>query len=124
MSVKTLSGARPGNGAQFSRPVIDLARLAEFAEIHASAADAAALLGVADADLQALLDDPASPHADIWRRGRAEARLAVRRAQFAHLEKTASIAVHLGRELLGQDGASTGGPVTFVVDTGIRRDNT
>lgn len=115
-----VAGKRPLSSAR-PRQAVDLDQLADYARLYATVADAAALLGVADADLQALLDDPDSRHRDIWRRGRAEARLSVRRAQFTHLEKTASIAVHLGRELLGQDGAGGGAPVTFVVDTGIRR---
>ena len=39
------------------------------------------------------------------------------------MAKNATLAVHLGKELLGQDGTAAGGPVTFVVDTGIQRDD-
>lgn len=102
---------------------VDLDDLAKYAALFTSVEDAAAMLSVGAAALQLLLDDPDSPHAKIWRQGRAEARLGVRRAQFALMEKNATLAVHLGKELLGQDGTPGAGPVTFVVDTGIQRDD-
>ena len=101
---------------------IDLTELAAYAELFTSVGDAAAMLSVGAAALQRLLDDPDTPHAAIWRQGRARARLTVRRAQFALMEKNATLAIHLGKELLGQDGTAAG-PVTFVVDTGIQRDD-
>ena len=91
-------GKRGDNG-------IDLDELAGYAEMFTSVEDAAALLSIGAAALQALLDDP------------------VRRAQFELMAKNATLAVHLGKELLGQDGTAAGGPVTFVVDTGIQRDD-
>tara|TARA_R110002072_G_scaffold24763_12_gene83757 strand:+ start:2072 stop:2479 length:408 start_codon:yes stop_codon:yes gene_type:complete len=109
-------GKRGDNG-------IDLDELAGYAEMFTSVEDAAALLSIGAAALQALLDDPEMPHAAIWRQGRARARLNVRRAQFELMAKNATLAVHLGKELLGQDGTAAGGPVTFVVDTGIQRDD-
>lgn len=102
---------------------IDLTELAAYAELFTSVEDAAAMLSVGAAALQHLLDDPDTPHAKIWRQGQARARLNVRRAQFALMEKNATLAIHLGKELLGQDGAAAGGPVTFIVDTGIQRND-
>ena len=102
---------------------IDLEQLKEFAGLYATVDDAAALLGVDAAALSALLDDSETPQARIWRQGRAEARLNLRRAQFAQIEKNATLAIYLGKEILGQDGNGPAGPVTFVVDTGIRRDD-
>ncbi len=102
---------------------IDLTDLAEYAELFASVEDAAALLSIGAAALQRLVDDPDTPHAAIWRQGRARARLNVRRAQFGLMEKNATLAIHLGKELLGQDGLAAAGPVTFVVDTGIHRND-
>ena len=102
---------------------IDLTELAAYAELMTGVDDAAAMLSVGPALLQRLLDDPDSPHAAIWRQGRARARLSVRRAQFALMEKNATLAIHLGKELLGQDGTAAAAPVTFVVDTGIQRDD-
>lgn len=100
---------------------VDPDRLAEYAELHASVADAAALLGVCEAALQRLLDDPEGACARIWRQGRARARIGVRRAQFAQMDKNATLAIHLGKELLGQDETAAGGPHTYVVNTGIHR---
>jgi len=105
-----------------TRAGVDLVRLEEYAELYAAPEDAAALLGIEADALKALLDDPATPHARIWKQARARARLAVRRAQFAQVEKNATLAVYLGKEMLGQDGGGPPAPVTFIVDTGIRRD--
>lgn len=102
---------------------IDLTELATYAELFTSVEDAAAMLAVGFDALQHLLDDPDTPHAKVWRQGRARARLIVRRAQFSLMEKNATLAIHLGKELLGQDGTAATGPVTFVVDTGIQRDD-
>lgn len=102
---------------------VDLEELATYAELFTSVEDAAAMLSVGGAALQHLLDEPDTPHAEIWRKGRARARLNVRRAQFALMEKNATLAIHLGKELLGQDGTAATGPVTFVVDTGIQRND-
>lgn len=104
------------------RTGIDLERLEQYAELYASVEDAAALLAVDTGTLQRLLDDPETPPARCWRQGRARARVNVRRAQFAQLEKNATLAIHLGKELLGQDGNGSAQPVTFIVDTGIRHD--
>lgn len=103
---------------------IDLAMLEECAALYATVEDTAALMDVGAAALQQLLDDPDTPPARIWRRARAQARMDLRRAQFAQMEKNATLAIYLGKELLGQDGNGPAGPVTFVVDTGIRRDGT
>ena len=102
---------------------IDLAELAEYAELFASIEDAAAMLSMGAAALQRLVDDPDTPQAAVWRQGRARARLNVRRAQFALMEKNATLAIHLGKEILGQDGPAVAGPVTFNVDTGIHRND-
>lgn len=101
---------------------VDLAKLGEYAGLHAPVEDAAALLDIEAAELQVLVDDTESDVGRTWRRGRAEARLNLRRAQFALMEKNATIAVYLGKELLGQDGGGAAGPVTLVVDTGICRE--
>lgn len=108
---------RAGNG-------IDLDRLTEYAELYASVDDAAALLEIDATVLQDLIDDAGTAVARVWRTGRAQARLNLRRAQFAQIGKNATLAIYLGKEILGQDGAAPAGPVTFVVDTGIRRDGT
>jgi len=112
------SAGRTGRNAS-----VDLVRLAEYAGLHAPVEDAAALLGMPPETLQALVDDVDSEPGRTWRRGRAEARLNLRRAQFKLMDKNATIAVYLGKELLGQDGGAGAGPVTFVVDTGIRRED-
>lgn len=98
---------------------IDLAELAGIAALYVPVDDAAELLGVDAVVLQAMLDDPATPHACTWRKGRAGARRAVRKAQFDLMGKNASLAIHMGRELLGQDGGGPAGPMTFLVDDGI-----
>lgn len=103
---------------------IDLALLEDCASVYGTVEDAAALLDIGADALQQVLDDPDTPPARIWRRARAQARLNLRRAQFAQMEKNATLAIYLGKELLGQDGNGSAGPVTFVVDTGIRRDGT
>lgn len=105
-------------------PGIDLVRLEELAELYTSKADAAALLGADPELFDQLLADRESGEAEAWRRGRARARLKIRQSQFSQMEKNASLAIHLGKEILGQNGGDTAGPVTFVVDTGIRRDRT
>jgi hypothetical protein len=102
------------------RDGIDLTALAEIAALYVPVDDAAELLEVDAAVLQAMLDDPASPHACTWRKGRAGARRAVRKAQFDLMGKNASLAIHMGRELLGQDGGGPVGPTTFLVDPGVR----
>ena len=99
---------------------IDLTALAGIAALYVPVDDAAELLGVDAAVLQAMLDDPTSPHACTWRKGRAGARRAVRKAQFDLMGKNASLAIHMGRELLGQDGGGPVGPTTFLVDPGVR----
>lgn len=127
MRVKGAAAKKPRNPAPAANRTgtgIDLARLEEFAGVYAAAEDAAALLDIGAEVLQQLLDDPDTPHARCWRRGRAQARVNLRRAQFAQMEKNATLAIYLGKEILGQDGAGPAGPVTFVVDTGIRRDGT
>ncbi len=107
----------------YAASAIDLGALAEYSELFTTIEDAAAMLSVGAATLQRLVDDPDTPHAAIWRQGRARARLNVRRAQFTLMEKNATLAIHLGKELLGQDGTAATGPVTFNVDTGIQRDD-
>ena len=112
---KAVLNLRTGSG-------IDLDLLEDCAGLYASVEDAAAMLDIGAAALQQALDDPDSPPARVWRRARARIRLDVRRAQFAQMNKNATLAIYLGKELLGQDGTGTAGPVTFIVDTGIRRD--
>ena len=102
-------------------PKIDYEELERLAKVHASPADVAAVLEMDEAALTEEIDDPAGKAGRIWRKGRAEARVEVRKAQFAHLHKNATIAVHLGRELLGQDGAGPNATVCYLVDTGIAR---
>lgn len=103
---------------------IDLALLEDCAALYATVEDTAALLDIGTAALQQLIDDPDTAPGRTWRRARAQARMALRRAQFAQMEKNATLAIYLGKELLGQDGNGPAGPVTFIVDTGIRRDGT
>lgn len=103
---------------------IDLERLTEYAELYASVEDAAALLDINAPALRDLIDKPGTAAARIWRQGRAQARLNLRRAQFAQIGKNATLAIYLGKEILGQDGAAPAGPVTYVIETGIRRDGT
>jgi hypothetical protein len=101
---------------------IDLEQLKEYAALYSTVEDAAALLDIDATALAALLEDAGTPQARIWRQGRAGARLNLRRAQFVQMEKNATLAIYLGKEILGQDGNGPAGPVTFVVDTGIQRD--
>ena len=109
--------------ATSNEPEIDLQELEEYAKLYVSADDAAALLGIDEALFSSRIEDQESAEAAVWRRGRAQAKLQVRQAQFAQIEKNATLAVHLGRELLGQGGADRTGPVTFLVDTGISRES-
>lgn len=94
---------------------IDLKRLGELAEWYVGVDDAAALLEIGEPELRALIEDAGTRAAAVWRRGRAQARLSVRRAQFELMAKNATLAIHLGKELLGQEGAGVFGEVTYTV---------
>lgn len=108
------------NGIAFDPPPpsagVDLERLAEYARLHTDVADAAALLDLDETALQEMIDDPKDPCARVWRRGRAEGRLQVREVQFRKLEDSVTVALQLGRELLGQDGSA---PRIVVVEHGM-----
>lgn len=95
--------------------------LTHLAEFYADIEEAAALLGIEPNFLRDEIEDSKSSLGAAWRRGRASARLSIRKAQFELMKTNASLAIHLGREYLGQGGGEPDGPITYIVDTGICR---
>ena len=94
----------------------DAEALRELAEIGCTVEEAAAWLDLPEAGLAAALAAP--PLSETWARGR----VILRRAQFAHAVKSASMAVLLGKLRLGQTDAAAAGGLTIIVDSGIDRD--
>ncbi len=104
-------------------PAIAAETLEELAEIGCTREEAAAIFEVSPAALEAALRDPALEAA--WTRGQMRGRVHIRRSQYALVERSASMASHLGRVVLGQ-GASAARPaarrrLADIVDTGIER---
>ncbi len=98
----------------------DAEALRELAEIGCTVEEAAAWLDLPEAGLAAALAAP--PLSETWARGAARGRVILRRAQFAHAVKSASMAVLLGKLRLGQTDAAAAGGLTIIVDSGIDRD--
>lgn len=60
----------------------------------------------------------------LWTRAAARGRAFIRVNQFRLAETSPSMALHLGKILLGQKGPDdVEGGITLIVDTGIRRDD-
>ena len=113
---KSLDGGAEGT------PNIDHAELEDMAACGCTVAEAAAWYGCKTSVMRARLKDPVLK--EIWERGRGRGRVKLRQAQFKLAEKNISMAMLLGRQLLGQtetdhDRAPT---LRLIVDTGIRRD--
>ena len=101
-------------------PMYDPEALRALAEIGCTVEEAAAWLDLPEAALAAALDAP--PLSETWARGAARGRVILRKAQFAHAAKSASMSVLLGKLRLGQTDAAASGGLTIIVDSGIDRD--
>lgn len=84
------------------RLAIDFDKLEELAALNCTLAEAAADLGVSASTLSRRLKEPA--YADAWNRGAGKGRVKLRRVQLKLAERSPTMAMHLGRELLGQNG--------------------
>lgn len=83
------------------RKTIDLEQLQKLAELACTTSEAAAFLGVSRSTLsERFVRDPAAVEA--WEKGKAQAKISLRRIQFRLAEKSAAMAIFLGKQLLGQ----------------------
>ena len=115
----TARGRAPDDAAPVE---IDDGGLEELASLGCTHAEAAAWFGVTEAAFRKRLHEPRL--GAVWRRGKGIGRVRLRRAQFSLAEKNTTMAVALGRRMLGQRDVAdpdAGGGVTIIVDTGIRR---
>lgn len=100
---------------------IDPDELAELAECGCTVGEVAAWYGLTVAEARARLKQPTLR--DVWSRGKRRGRAKLRKAQFKLADKSVTMAIHLGRHLLGQkDPADEWEGVTLILDTGIYRE--
>ena len=101
---------------------IDPEELEELASLGCTMHEAACWFDYGEDAFRLRLRDPRLRHA--WRRGKGRGRVRLRRAQFNLAEKNTTMAVLLGKRLLGQrdpGDLEQGVGITVVVDTGIDR---
>ena len=84
------------------RLVIDLEEVEELAALNCTLAEAAAWFGVSVSTLSRRLKEPA--YRKAWDRGTGKGRVNLRRAQLNLAERSATMAIFLGRQILGQTG--------------------
>lgn len=89
---------KPRRGGR--RIEIDEAELEELACLQCTIAEAAAWFGVSQRTLARRLKEPA--YREAWERGAGKGRLGLRRAQLNLAEKNATMAIFLGKQILGQ----------------------
>lgn len=117
---KTKSAALP-DAAESVRKDVTADNVERLAASGCTPSEAAAWFGLSPAAFRMRLAEPALR--GVWLRGKRCGRARIRMAQLDHAEKNMTMALHLGRHLLGQADAeeAAGGRVTLIVDTGIRR---
>jgi predicted DNA-binding protein (UPF0251 family) len=89
---------KPRRGGR--RIEIDAAELEELACLQCTIAEAAAWFSVSQSTLARRLKEPL--YAAAWSRGAGKGRLGLRRAQLNLAEKNATMAIFLGKQILGQ----------------------
>lgn len=94
-------GGSPAPRRQGRRLVIDLQELEDLAALQGTIAEAAAWFGVSPSTQRRRLKE--APYREAWRRGTGKGRLGLRRAQLSLAEKNATMAIFLGKQILGQD---------------------
>lgn len=97
---------------------IDLAELEKLAQLGCTQDEAAAWFGVSRQTLSTRMTK--AEYRDIWDRGQGKAKISLRRHQFKLAEKNATMAIFLGKNMLGQTDKQEhihtdpdGGPPTF-----------
>jgi len=96
-------GHAPAPARDGRRLIIDLEELEELAALQCTVPEAAAWFGVSASTLRRRLKE--GPWRAAWRRGKGKGRLGLRRAQLTLAEKNATMAIFLGKQILGQDEA-------------------
>ena len=93
--------ARPPARRVGRRIEIDCEELEELACLQCTVGEAAAWFGVSASTLTRRLKEP--PYREAWSRGAGKGRLGLRRAQLHLAEKNATMAIFLGKQILGQN---------------------